>query len=154
MAGTLCWYEKVTKFEQQYTGKNALYWYTSEPFIYDALNKALPTWFSPFLQLFEFFIRDIHAELTVLYQSCSERGIIHPYRGQAMSCSELDDLSTRINEILSMNSFLSTSRDRAIEYIIICLACLCRKWEKRRKHFSRWEKRLQLSLRLKYLRNR
>ena len=113
-AGNNLMIEKVIKFEQQYTGENALYWYTSEPFIYDTLNKALRTLFSPSLQLFEFFIRDIHAQLTVLCESCSERGILLLYRGQAMSRSEFDDLNMRINEIFSMNSFLSTSRDRDI----------------------------------------
>lgn len=113
-AGNRIMMERVTKFEQQYTANNALYWYTSEPFIYDTLNKALRTLFSPSLQLFEFFIRDIHAQLSLLYESCSESGIIHLYRGQAMNRLELDDLRMRINEIFSMNSFLSTSRDRDI----------------------------------------
>jgi hypothetical protein len=105
---------KVATFEREYTAEKALWWYTNEYFIYDTVNKALRTLNFSTLQLFTFFIRDIHIQLSHLYQSSTRKGIIHLYRGQGMSRIEMNYLKTKIDEIVSINSFLSTSIDRDI----------------------------------------
>lgn len=103
---------KVEQFEREYSVERALWWYTNEPFIYDVLNKALRTMNCSVIQLLTFFIRDIHSQLAHLHQTSAQKGILNLYRGQAMNRDEVTQLSMRIGEILSMNSFLSTSTDR------------------------------------------
>jgi hypothetical protein len=51
------------EFQEKYSSKNALWWYTRESFLYKMLNKALRKQNIDILFLFRFFIRDIRREL-------------------------------------------------------------------------------------------
>ena len=98
------------EFEQTYSSEQALWWYTRESFLYKILNKALRVQNVDLLFLFRFFIRDIHYQLKQRHCLSSTR----VYRRQLMSSKELKLLQDSIGEMISMNSFLSTSLNREL----------------------------------------
>ncbi|CAF1332663.1 unnamed protein product [Rotaria sordida] len=100
----------LREFQQDYVSHQALWWYTRESFLYRLLNKALRTQNIDLLFLFRFFMRDIEEQL-VQYQCSSP---ICLYRGQLMSNEELQTLKSSIGQLISMNSFLSTSTNRQL----------------------------------------
>ncbi|UJR19735.1 hypothetical protein I4U23_022869 [Adineta vaga] len=100
----------VREFEQNYTSDRSLWWYTRETFLYRLLNKALREQNIDLLFLFRFFIRDIERELN--QYRCSSSLLL--YRAQLMSNKELQVLQDSIGQLISMNSFLSTSINRSL----------------------------------------
>lgn len=102
----------LDQFEKTYSPSTALRWYTHESFIYRMLNKALRVQNIDLLFLFRFFIRDIY-QLLCQHQ---EKSNIKVYRGQWMSNEELEKLNNSMGHIISMNSFLSTSKDEKVPY--------------------------------------
>ncbi|CAF3863132.1 unnamed protein product [Rotaria sp. Silwood1] len=95
----------INTFDEFYEPEHALLWYSQESFLYRLLNKALRTQDIDLLYLFGFFIRDIEEQLK------QEQHFLpmHLYRGQLMSLEEIKLLKDSENELISMNSFLSTS---------------------------------------------
>ena len=64
------------------------------------------------LVLFQFLIRDLYEQLKRLHEKQSPVPFSRVYRGQLMSKEELAILKSCQGQLVSMNSFLSTSRDR------------------------------------------
>lgn len=98
----------LNEFKHTYSSEQAILWYTKESFLYHLLNKALRIHDIDLLFLFRFFINDIHQQLKQL--QCSTK--MRVYRGQLMSKKELYVLEKSIGQLISMNSFFSTSGDR------------------------------------------
>jgi len=97
--------EFVGEFEKDYRSDKALWWYTRDTFLYKMLNKALRVQNIDLLFLLRFVIGDIYQQLKQ-YQHQSS---IRVYRGQVMSIDELDTLQQSIDNLISINSFFSTS---------------------------------------------
>ena len=104
----------VGDFEKDYRSNKALWWYTRESFLYRVLNKALRVQNIDLLFLFRFVIGDIYQQLKQ-YQHQSS---IRVYRGQVMSIDELNTLRHSIDNLISINSFFSTSTnpDKALGF--------------------------------------
>jgi tetratricopeptide (TPR) repeat protein len=102
----------VRKLKDKYSSDRALQWYTKDSFVYRMLNKALRTHNIHLLFLFRFLIRDLEKQL-VENRSSSRLTV---YRGQLMWKEEFETLEHSIGELISMNSFLSTSLDRQSAY--------------------------------------
>ncbi|CAF2531350.1 unnamed protein product [Rotaria sp. Silwood2] len=100
----------IREFEEDYSANRALTWYTRECFIYQLLNKALRVQNIDLLYLFGFFIRDLRNQLEQ-YQFPSS---IRVYRSQLMSRKEVQQLQNFMGQLISMNSFLSTTLDREV----------------------------------------
>ena len=100
----------INEFEKNYSPDRALWWYTRESFLYRQLNKALRTQNIDSMFVFRFFIRDIEKQLKD--HQCTSS--IRVYRGQLMSNEELQLLKESIAQLISMNSFLSTTVDRRV----------------------------------------
>lgn len=100
----------LKEYQKSYTPDKALWWYTRDSFLYRMLNKALRIQNINILFLLRSFIRHIYKKLKH-YQCLSQ---IQVYRGQLMSTDELSTLEHSIGELISINSFLSTSTDREI----------------------------------------
>jgi len=98
----------VDEFEKDYRSDKALWWYTRDTFLYKMLNKALRVQNIDLLFLLRFVIGDIYQQLKQ-YQHQSS---IRVYRGQVMSIDELNTLQQSINNLISINSFFSTSINR------------------------------------------
>ncbi|CAF1612623.1 unnamed protein product [Adineta ricciae] len=105
----------LKEFRNEYSRERAIEWYTRESFIYKMLNQALRTQNFHVLYLFRFLIRDLEENLSRLRGS----SVITVYRGQFMWENELDDLKQCKDQLISINSFLSTSceRKRAIAFL-------------------------------------
>jgi tetratricopeptide (TPR) repeat protein len=105
----------IREFRKQYSSKKALWWYTRDSFIYRMLNKALRTQDINMIFLFQFFIQDLHQQITK-YQ-CQYP--IRVYRAQMMSHDELNSLKQSVGCCISILSLLSTGvdRNRALSYV-------------------------------------
>jgi tetratricopeptide (TPR) repeat protein len=90
--------------------------YTRDSCFYRMMNKALRVQDFDMLFSFRFFITDIAKQIKNEYENFirtnGNRNLIRVYRGQLISIDELDLMKKNIGEFLSMNSFLSTSRNR------------------------------------------
>ncbi|CAF3309085.1 unnamed protein product [Rotaria socialis] len=95
-------------FNNAYTPEKALWWYTRESFLYKILNKALRVQSIDILFIFRFFMRDIYRAL----EQSQCQSTIRAYRGQILSNDELKSLRESIGELISINSFFSTTTDR------------------------------------------
>ncbi|CAM4895674.1 unnamed protein product [Rotaria socialis] len=109
--------EIIDEFEKNYKAENAVWWYTRESCFYRMMNKALRVQDFDMLFSFRFFITDIakriKSEHEKFIRTSDNRNIIRVYRGQMIGCDELELMKKSIGEFLSMNSFLSTSRNQS-----------------------------------------
>ena len=105
----------IEDFDRTYSPSHALRWYAGNSFVHRMLNKALRQQDIELLFLFRFLIRDIHKQLKCSQYSRS----IRVYRGQAIQSDELQRLRQSIGQLISINSFFSTSKlyDKAIEFL-------------------------------------
>lgn len=105
----------VKEFELNYTAENALWWYTRECFLYKILNKALRVQDIHVLFLLRSVCRDIYQQLKKI--QCNTR--IKVYRGQVVSAEEITSLASSDNQLISINSFFSTSfkQEQALKYL-------------------------------------
>ncbi|CAF2742817.1 unnamed protein product [Rotaria sp. Silwood2] len=107
----------IDEFEKTYKAENAIWWYTRESCFYRMLNKALRVQDFDILFALRFFITDIAKHIKSEYEKFirtgDNRNIIRVYRGQIIGNDELELMKNSIGEYLSMNSFLSTSRNRS-----------------------------------------
>lgn len=100
----------LQEFREHYRSDRAIWWYTRESFLYRELNQALRTQSIDLLLMFRFFIRDLHEQLE--QNRCSSP--MRVFRGQLMSTDELQQLKKSIGQLISMNSFFSTSSNRRL----------------------------------------
>jgi tetratricopeptide (TPR) repeat protein len=109
--------KKIIDFEENYAPTKAFWWYTYDSFVYRLLNKALRTQNIEVIFKFRFFINDLHKQIQQLYQQyliSNTRHCLTLYRGQRMTMGEIQLLKDNVNEVISMNSFLSATTSRII----------------------------------------
>ncbi|CAF0816016.1 unnamed protein product [Adineta ricciae] len=111
----------MKEFDTSYDPKKAIYWYTRESCIYRLLNKALRTQSIGDLIAFTQFIRDLYNQLAyeqITFLITSPTMFLTVYRGQMISVDEVNRIKYAKGQLLSMNSFLSTSTNRkqALEF--------------------------------------
>ena len=100
----------IDEFQQTYTPTHAIQWYTKQSFLYRMLNKALRIQTIDLLYDLRFYIHDLHEQLS--REQCAVPLCL--YRGQRMSKAEVQLLQNSRNQLVSMNSFFSTTCDRSI----------------------------------------
>lgn len=105
----------IYDFEKNYLPGKALWWYTRESFFYKSLNAALRTQDIHLIFLFRQYISDIQIQL----KSCQVQNSIKVYRSQIISTEELKSLQQCRAQLISINSFFSTSDkfDRALSFL-------------------------------------
>lgn len=109
--------KKIDIFAVEYQSTQACWWYTLNSFIYRLLNRALRTQDIDIIFKFRFFINDLHNQIQDLYRqylTTHTGGRLTVYRGQFMSMDEIKFLERNIHQIVSMNTFLSTSQKRDV----------------------------------------
>ncbi|CAF0893341.1 unnamed protein product [Adineta steineri] len=102
----------IREFRHNYRREQAIWWYTRECFIYQMLNRALPTLDADTLIHMGFFIRDLYQQLHQLHAQQLSNYYGKPfivYRGQALLKTDFEKLKKRKGGLLSFNNFLSTS---------------------------------------------
>ncbi|CAF4259912.1 unnamed protein product, partial [Adineta steineri] len=106
---------KIDGFEQNYEPEKAIWWYTYDSCIYRLLNRALRTQNTEIIFKFRFFINDLHNQILELYKqylqihSSTTNHCLTVYRGQRMKIDEIQLLKRSVNQLISMNSFLSAT---------------------------------------------
>jgi tetratricopeptide (TPR) repeat protein len=112
--------KKIKDFEENYKPTKAFWWYTYDSFVYRLLNKALRTQNIEIIFKFRFFINDLHNQIHELYQkylnrqSSQGKRVLTVYRGQRMMMSDVELLKNNVNQLISMNSFLSATTIRDV----------------------------------------
>ncbi|CAM4822266.1 unnamed protein product [Rotaria magnacalcarata] len=102
----------IEEFSNKYTPTEAIRWFTRNPCFYKLFNQALRTQDFDIIFKFRSFITDIHQQLNDLFTPIADSLLsFRVYRGQLMTISEMEKLRVNIGGIISMNSFVSTSRD-------------------------------------------
>ncbi|CAF1448492.1 unnamed protein product, partial [Didymodactylos carnosus] len=102
---------KISEFRHQYSAETAIKWYTRDCFLYRLLNKALRTQNIDFIFSYRFFIIDLYNALLKLYSLPSSVKVINVYRGQMIGVEELQKLQDNVGGFISINTFLSTTKD-------------------------------------------
>lgn len=108
--------EKIDKFERKYAPENAAEWYTADSFLYRLLNNSLRLEDIDTLFKLRCYIYDLHNQLYQLQTPSIQsllinQSILTLYRGQRMSTDELQNLRKNVGNLISMNSFLSTTNN-------------------------------------------
>jgi tetratricopeptide (TPR) repeat protein len=106
----------LTRFERNYNSKCAIRWYTNQSSLYSMLNSALRVLDMKTIMKIAFYICDLHLRIETLYrQQVGSYGgkPFTIYRGQGLSKLDFDKLRKTRGGLISFNSFLSTSEDRA-----------------------------------------
>ena len=111
----------LKEFDDEYQSIKAIYWYTKESPIYKILNKALRTQNIDDLIPFGELIKDLNQQLSdeqKLFVKKQKSTFLQVYRGQFISKDEVKRLKSSENQLISVNSFLSTStnRKKALEF--------------------------------------
>ncbi|CAF3341436.1 unnamed protein product [Rotaria socialis] len=106
--------EKIQLFENTYRSENALQWYSRECFFYDILNKALRTQDIDVLYSLRFFLKDMYEQLKIEYNKTCHEVDLFTYRGQIISLIELENIKQNIGQLISLNSFISTTINEQI----------------------------------------
>jgi tetratricopeptide (TPR) repeat protein len=113
--------DKINEFEKDYAPTKAFWWYTNGSFLYRLLNRALRTQNTEIIFKFRFIINDLHNQIEQHYQRYlnhhSPQMKLTIYRGQRMRQIEIDVLKHNVNQLISMNSFLSATSLRAVAEI-------------------------------------
>ena len=116
--------KKIDEFAAEYQPERACWWYTLNSFIYRLLNRALRAQDIDKIFKFRLFINDLHNQIQDLYRqylTTHTGSRLTVYRGQFMSMDEIKFLEKNIDQIVSMNTFLSTSRKRDVAEMFLDL---------------------------------
>jgi tetratricopeptide (TPR) repeat protein len=102
--------KNLHKFHSSYSPDKAIWWYTTDSFFYATINAVLREQNIHMMFLWRSFLFDIYHEL------CKSQSPhkIKVYRGQKISKDELETLKKGTGQLVSVNSFLSTSNDRLV----------------------------------------
>ncbi|CAF1350953.1 unnamed protein product [Didymodactylos carnosus] len=106
----------INEFQRDYENWVSIWWYTRDSFVYRLLNKALRQQNIDVLFLFRFLIHDIYVLLQE-QQKCFNQDIMLLYRGQWLHKTEFECLKTSRGQYISMNTFLSTTKNRQLALI-------------------------------------
>lgn len=103
--------DQIRKFRDEYRRDNVFEWYTRDSFLYRILNKALRMEDMKLIYLLRFVIIDLSLAIEQESKKLQDKGVLKLYRGQELPVEELEKLKNNIGNVISMNSFFSTSRD-------------------------------------------
>ncbi|CAF0838365.1 unnamed protein product [Rotaria sordida] len=104
---------EINTFEETYNSNIALQWYSRDSFLFRIINRALRSSDVDMMFKMRHFLIDLYIELDNLYKQTHtfySRPIIEKlYRGQLMSKIEFEYFKQLSGEIISINTFLSTT---------------------------------------------
>jgi tetratricopeptide (TPR) repeat protein len=97
--------------------RNAVNWYTKNSIIARLINEALVSGNIARIYSYRYLIKLICRQLTKLhkqYQKSYKEHNLHLYRGLVLKSSEIHRLSKHENVLISLNGFISTSKDEDV----------------------------------------
>ena len=106
----------IEDFNSKYRRDEAIWWYTQEKIFYRLLNEGLRLLDTDILLDMGFFIHDLDQFIKRLHRKQAakigdEEFVV--YRGQGLSEAALEELKNSEGQVMSYNTFLSTSRQRS-----------------------------------------
>ncbi|CAF0861109.1 unnamed protein product [Rotaria sordida] len=104
--------DNIELFRQNYQYQQAIQWYTNESFLYRLLNRALHIIDFEILYSIRFFLIDLYFEIENKYKNIKNQEYLIVYHAQIMSIEEIEKLKKYIGCLISINHFLSTSRNK------------------------------------------
>jgi tetratricopeptide (TPR) repeat protein len=104
--------KKIDDFQTNYAPTNAIKWYTYDCFLFRQFNKACRTKNIDALYNLRFFLIDLENQLQELFKSQFDHTspIFTVYRGQLIAPNELQKLKDNVGGLVSMNTYLSTTK--------------------------------------------
>jgi len=105
----------IQKFQQNYSTKTAIEWYTSEYFLCSALNHGLRIVDADTIIKMGCFIVDLYRQIEQRHRNqyprekSSDNCIV--YRGQVIPKVDFESITKTIGGLIAFNSFLSTSTE-------------------------------------------
>jgi len=103
---------EIDNFENNYHSNAAVQWYTKDSFVCRTINQALRSSDADTLVKLRYILIDIYAHLKQSHFYQSQREIY--YRGQIMSNKQFENLKELQGNIISINTFLSTTTSMQI----------------------------------------
>ncbi|CAF1217813.1 unnamed protein product [Adineta ricciae] len=108
--------KKIYHFDATYDPRDAIKWYTVDCFLYQLINRALRNENIDWIFKLRYFIHDLHNQLAqmqmeFLRQLPSNQRVLQLYRGLRMHLCELHQLQQNRGQLVSTNTFLSTTSD-------------------------------------------
>ncbi|CAF4558691.1 unnamed protein product [Rotaria sp. Silwood2] len=111
----------IDEFNLEYAAEKALWWYTRESFLYRLLNRSLRSNDTMRILTCRVIIKHMHQQIVALHRQLESQNAAEMvvYRGQIMSIAEVEKLENKINSLISINTFFSTSTNRqvALQYM-------------------------------------
>lgn len=105
----------IEEFCNTYKRDDAIHWYTRQTCFFMLLNQALRTQDFDIIFKFRTLISDVYKQLKTLFKPLENSPCSYEvYRGQRLTVSELEKLRGKVGGLISMNSFVSTSRNRVV----------------------------------------
>jgi hypothetical protein len=106
----------IDQFEKSYQYDDSIRWYTADSFLYRLLHRSIRMENIDHIFKLRYFIHDLHNQLAEQHlpyvQSLPQhQSILTLYRGERMQVAALDALRHNTGQLISMNSFLSTTDD-------------------------------------------
>ena len=102
----------LDQFEQGYGADTAIYWYTRDCSLHEMVNHALRTQNINHLVQMRLFIRDLLRQIDRYYAPPTET--LRLFRGQLLSCLDLERVCRRGGCLYSFNCFLSTTTEQSV----------------------------------------
>ncbi|CAF3228373.1 unnamed protein product [Rotaria sp. Silwood2] len=110
---------KIDEFERTYHIDDCIRWYTKDTFVYKLINKALRTQDVEQLYVFRYYITDLSTSLNRESKNFLSRNSIVLCRGATISQAEFEKLKENKGNLISTNSYFSTSRSRTVAQIYV-----------------------------------
>jgi hypothetical protein len=107
----------VNGFANTYQSSKVIWWYTHECFVFRMLNRSLRCMEADIMVDMSFFIRDLHQRIDQLHRVQLPGYHGKPftvYRGQGLSNNDFQRMRQSQGDLISFNSFLSTSTDLSV----------------------------------------
>ncbi|CAM4970633.1 unnamed protein product [Rotaria socialis] len=102
--------KRILDFYKTYIAEQAISWYTRNSFLYRLLNKAFRIQNINIIYKFRYFIKHLYNQLRdVQLQQSEDLSSITVYRGQLMHHDEFDNFKENVGELISINTFFSTT---------------------------------------------
>ncbi|CAF3388520.1 unnamed protein product [Rotaria socialis] len=105
--------KNINDFKVQYKSNDAISWYTRESFYYRSLNAAIRSEDYDLIYAHRQIIIDLYLQLKIeheqFHSTYTGKPILLSYRGQAISLTEFVLMRESINQLISIQQYLSTS---------------------------------------------
>lgn len=111
---------QIDEFELSYKPDEAISWYTRDSFVYKLINKALRTENVETIYDYRYYIADLCiclAENCGILLDSTAISTLKLYRGAVQTRKEIQRLQDSVGQLISVNTFFSTSRNRSVAEI-------------------------------------